>query len=212
MTTVPLLSSGAHVETWAGPHLISQETRIIMLLTTHKNRSRTHCLLAVCAGLFVLASASALSQDPAPATDPVLESQTQTASQDAPITPGADEPSPEKTASEHPYGWFALAPAAIAIILTLLTRQVVPALVVGVIAGAFMLLPSPDTAGGFGAWTITGFQNAAEKYTMGAILDPRYGYGHLKIIIFTLTIGFMVGVMGRSGGTAGMVERVAGLG
>jgi Na+/H+ antiporter NhaC len=182
--------------------------------------------------LLVIAGASVLSQE----TDSVPATEGSSLDAQAPDSPGEsppaktsttaeDESAPAMTTPQDRYGWFALVPAVVAIVLTLLTRQVVPALAIGVIVGAFMLLPSPEASGGYGAWTLAGFKSAAENYTMGAILDPGEGFekspitaifdsgggfGHLKIIIFTLTIGFMVGVMGRNGGTAGMVEVVAG--
>ncbi len=198
--------------------------------TTKTNRSRAYFLVAMCAGVLVFAGATALSQDAAPTTeDPSPIAQSPAASDDSPPATAASneesESASEVTTTKTPYGWFALVPAVVAIVLTLLTRQVVPALAIGVIVGAFMLLPSPASLGGYGAWTLAGFRSAAEDYTMGAILEPGDGFegspiteilsagggfGRLKIIMFTLTIGFMVGVMGRSGGTAGMVERVAG--
>ncbi len=110
------------------------------------------------------------------------------------------------------YGLFVLAPALIAILLAIIFRQVVPALVVGLFAGAYLMIPClPNTSPYVGQNTIVaGFRLACETYVMNAIIDPLNGNAHLYIIIFTLVIGFTVGVLGRNGGTAGMVSVVAG--
>ena len=110
------------------------------------------------------------------------------------------------------YGLWVLTPAIVAILLAIFTRQVVPALVVGVLAGR-QARDQHVCAGDAFAQThpvVGGFRLAAEKYVMGPMLDPQHGHAKLKIIIFTLTIGFMIGVIGRNGGTTGMVKLVAG--
>lgn len=122
---------------------------------------------------------------------------------------------PAATAPKDPvtdYNYWVLAPAVVAILLAIIIRQVIPALIVGILVGAYMLLPCLPASDAFaqGNSAVNGFRLAAERYMMGAILDPSEQYGHLKIMIFTLVIGFTVGVMGRSGGTAGMVKLVAG--
>lgn len=110
------------------------------------------------------------------------------------------------------YGLWVLLPAIVTIILAIFTRQVVTALIVGILIGAYMFVPCLPAGSAFAQAhpSIGGIQLAAEKYIMGAILAPRDGFGHLRIMIFTLVIGFMVGVMGRNGGTAGMVHLIAG--
>ncbi len=120
--------------------------------------------------------------------------------------------SAEASSPKKDYDWWVLLPAGMAILLAVFTRQVVPALVVGLLVGAFMMLPYlPDEVAFAGSsQVVAGVRVAAEHYVMGAILDAKDGFGHLKIIIFTLVIGFVVGVIGRNGGTAGMVTLVAG--
>lgn len=110
------------------------------------------------------------------------------------------------------YGLWVLLPAIIAILLAVLTRQVVPALVVAVFVGAYMMVPClpADHAYADLSSIVSGFRLAAENYILGAIIDSSDGYSHAKIMMFTLLIGFMVGVMGRNGGTAGMVKVVVG--
>lgn len=110
------------------------------------------------------------------------------------------------------YKLWVIAPAVISILLAILFRQVIPALIIGTFCGAYMMvpcLPRDDSFVGL-ASLIAGFRLAAERYMMGAIIDPSDGYGHIKIIIFTLVIGFTVGVIGKNGGTRGMVNLVTG--
>ncbi len=110
------------------------------------------------------------------------------------------------------YGLWVLAPAIIAIFLAIISRQVVPALVVGLLAGAYLMIPClPNTSPYVGQNSIVaGFRLTCEQYVMNAIIDPLNNHAHLYIIIFTVVIGFTVGVLGRNGGTAGMVSVVAG--
>ncbi len=111
------------------------------------------------------------------------------------------------------YGLWVLLPAAVAILLAVFTRQVVPALVVGVLVGAYMVrlcLPADDPYLQLNV-VVGGFRLAVERYMLGAIHEyPSAEFAHLKIIVFTLVIGFTVGVIGRNGGTAGLVKLVAG--
>ncbi len=111
------------------------------------------------------------------------------------------------------YGLWTLLPAAVAILLAVFTRQVVPALVIAVLCGAYMMvpcLPATETLGQLNP-IVGGFRLAMEKYVLGAIHEyPSESFGHIKIIVFTLVIGFTIGVIGRNGGTAGMVKLVTG--
>ncbi len=131
-----------------------------------------------------------------------------------PATQAAPPPAPPtaRTTAAQRYGLWALAPALVAILLSIFTRQVVPSLVIGVMVGAYMMLPCLPAADPFAGTNslIAGFRLAVERYVMGAVISPSDNFGHLQIMIFTLVIGFLVGVLGRNGGTAGMVRLVAG--
>jgi Na+/H+ antiporter NhaC len=126
---------------------------------------------------------------------------------------GADEmPKPP----DQTYGAWVLIPPLVTIILAIALRQVIPALAVGVLIAAYLMVPCkpppPDAVGGEVVW---GLRLAVEEYLLGALasIDPKTGaidYDHLKIIIFTLTIGGMVGVVAANGGTRAAVERLAG--
>jgi len=125
----------------------------------------------------------------------------------------ASKASEQQPRNPRTYDLWVLLPAIIAILLAIFTRQVVPALVVGVVVGAYMLVPClpADDAYTSQHSIIAGFRLAAEKYVIGAIHEPPSANdAHIKIILFTLVIGFMVGVLGRNGGTAGLVRLVAG--
>ena len=130
----------------------------------------------------------------------------------APATNVAPRPptAPAVYAQRDPtsYGLWVLAPAGLAILLAIAFRQVVPALAAGVLLGAYLMygcLP-PNHALVGGSTVINGFRLAVEDYGLGALKNPS----HLMIIVFTLGIGFLVGVIGRNGGTAGLVRLVAG--
>lgn len=110
------------------------------------------------------------------------------------------------------YGLWTLAPALAAILLAILLRQVIPALVIGILVGAYMLVPCLPATDAFADshYVVAGLRLAAETFIIGVITDPDSGFGKVKIMVFTLMIGFTVGVIGRNGGTAGMVRLLTG--
>lgn len=138
---------------------------------------------------------------------------------------GADSEAPDTKAGSVPAGverepkdtptyslWVVLLPALIAIVLAIVTRQVVPALIVGVLVGGYLLVPclaADDPYAKFPS-VIAGFRLAAERFVLGALTNPDTGSDRITIILFTLVIGFTVGVIGRNGGTEGMVRLIAG--
>ncbi len=93
-------------------------------------------------------------------------------------------------------GWLSLLPPLIAIILALITRQVLIALFAGVWLGAVFL---------YDYNIFLGFLNSFTEYIGKAPADPE----RIAILIFTLTLGGMVGVISRSGGTAGIVDKLS---
>jgi Na+/H+ antiporter NhaC len=109
------------------------------------------------------------------------------------------------------YGLWVLAPALVAIALAILVRQVVPALVVGVLVGAYMLVPCLPVAERFtDNAAISGIRVAVETYLFNAVLQPdNADHAHLQIIFFTLIIGGMVGMIAANGGTQALVDRVS---
>ncbi|GJM25183.1 MAG: sodium:proton antiporter [Phycisphaerae bacterium] len=104
------------------------------------------------------------------------------------------------------YGGWVLLPALSAIVLAIVTRQVIPALFIGTFVAAMMLCRiSPDHSGGALSTVIDGAADAMAVYVVGAVADAD----HAKVMLFTLMIGGMVGVVNASGGTRAMVEIIA---
>ena len=102
----------------------------------------------------------------------------------------------EEALGPHLYpGWISLLPPLLAIVLALVFREVVLSLFLGVWIGAFFFAGlNPFTA----TWR-----------TMDTFVAPALADGdHAAVLIFSLLLGGMVGVMGRAGGTLGIVEAV----
>ncbi|MCO6437527.1 MAG: Na+/H+ antiporter NhaC family protein [Phycisphaerae bacterium] len=133
----------------------------------------------------------------------------------APVDPSNPPPpsKPSKLSPGERYGLWSAMPAIVAILLAIATRQVIPALVIGLLVGAYMLvpcLPPDDALAGVPSW-IAGARLAVEHVFFSTLRQSdKATPEHLMIVVFTLVIGFTVGVMARSGGTAGMVRLVAG--
>ncbi len=88
--------------------------------------------------------------------------------------------------------WLSVLPAVIAILLALAFRQVLPALFAGVWVGAWVVLGNGFTA----LW------RTMDQYIIPALTDSD----RLKILVFSLVLGGMVGILSRSGGTIALVE------
>ena len=93
--------------------------------------------------------------------------------------------------------WASLLPPILAITLAFLLRAVIPALFAGIIAGAWAV--NGLTLGG----GVRALFDSMAVYMLDALADPD----HAAIIIFTMTIGGMVGVVSRNGGMLGIVNR-----
>lgn len=94
------------------------------------------------------------------------------------------------------HGWGSILPPLIAVVLALITRQVLPSLFVAVFLGATMAV---------GGDPVQGFIGTTSKYAVTAIADAD----HAAIILFSMALAGMVGVMSRSGGSQGIVETIA---
>ena len=91
-------------------------------------------------------------------------------------------------------GWLSLLPPLAAILLALITREVVISLFAGIWLGAlFMADWNPLAA------TLM----SVDEFALQALAGSA---DHVAIVMFSLLLGGMVGVMTRSGGTQGMVE------
>ncbi len=89
-------------------------------------------------------------------------------------------------------GW-SLVPPLVAIVFSLLLRDVVVALGVGVWLGTSMLSDGNIASG---------FFRLIDTYVRQALVDSD----HMSIVIFSMLLGGMVGVMSRSGGIHGVVR------
>ncbi len=95
-------------------------------------------------------------------------------------------------------GWLSIIPPLIAIAAALMLRQVIPALFLGILVGAWVAQGMGLTA----LWL--GLLDTFQVYVLAALVDP----GHGAIILFSLMIGGMVGIISRNGGMQDIVERI----
>lgn len=91
------------------------------------------------------------------------------------------------------HGILSLAPAALAIGLAFLTRSVILSLFAAVWCAGIILQ---------GGDPVAGLVQAVDPFLVGAIADKD----HVKIVLFSVFIGAMVGVMAKGGGTAALVR------
>lgn len=123
----------------------------------------------------------------------------------APATsPAAPDVAPLVEPPADFYGPWVLVAPLITILLAILWRQVIPALAIGILVAAYMLAWSA-APGQYADVAIGGLTTAVETFLIGAIADTD----HVKIVLFTLTIGGMVGIIAANGGTAAIVGAVA---
>ncbi|MBL7074134.1 Na+/H+ antiporter NhaC family protein [candidate division KSB1 bacterium] len=104
----------------------------------------------------------------------------------------------ENAASSPPdgYGFLSLLPPILAILLALLSRQVILSLFCGVWLGAWFIAH----------WNpIIGLMRTLDSYLIPALADRD----HASIIMFSLILGGMVGIITRSGGAKGIVDRIS---
>src|SRR6056297_427922 len=94
------------------------------------------------------------------------------------------------------YGWLALVPPVLAIVLAIWTRQVFVSLFLGIFAGATIIA----------GWNpLEGLLNSFSTYLVSNSLADSWNIG---IIVFCLVIGGMVGVIGKLGGTKAIATEV----
>ncbi|MCH7793279.1 MAG: hypothetical protein IID31_13490, partial [Planctomycetes bacterium] len=175
---------------------------------------RLKCVAACAVGLVLaLCATGAWAQgDPTPPDSGSEARDSRLADVDAPIPgPPSDNSGFADVKTPEDYGLWVIAPAVVAIVLAMILRQAVPALFIGVLVGGYMLIPCMDpSARPSGHPALSGLRLAIETYVINAIAEPGAGQkGHILIIVFTLTIGAMVGVISANGGTRALVEWVA---
>lgn len=96
--------------------------------------------------------------------------------------------------------WLSLFPPLLAIGLALFFREVIIALTMGVLSGAFI------ASGMYFDSLITAFLRTADTYIMGALHDTY----HLAIILLSLLIGSMVAIISNNGGMQGVINQITG--
>lgn len=93
--------------------------------------------------------------------------------------------------------WASLLPPLLAITLAFMLRAVIPALFAGIVVGAWAINGLTLEGG------VKAVFDAMAVYLLDALADPD----HAAILIFTMTIGGMVGIVSRNGGMLGIVNR-----
>ena len=103
------------------------------------------------------------------------------------------------------WGWLTLLPPLLAIGIALISRQVIPSLVLGIYIGAVMTYGLSLGAIWFG------LLDTIQVYVAEAIVPPDGDTGHVAIILFTLLMGGLIGIVYRNGGAFGIADRISGL-
>jgi len=105
--------------------------------------------------------------------------------------------SKERTLSRYSInGFLTLIPPIVAIALALIFKEVILALFLGIFSGAFFLSRFDF---------IGSFFNVVDKYVLKALTDKN----NASIILFTLMLGGMVGIINKSGGVKGIVDKLS---
>lgn len=97
---------------------------------------------------------------------------------------------------EHPFGAFSLVPPLVTILLAILTRRILPALLAGVFVGALILANGNP---------LLACAEACERHLWTSLADSD----HLRVFVFTLLMGAMIGVMRYGGGMEALVDRLS---
>lgn len=92
------------------------------------------------------------------------------------------------------YGWISILPPLLAIALALLTQEVLLSLFVAIFFGACIVAGGP----------VQGFMDTLNKYLVGALTDSW----NISILIFCLSIGGLIGIVEKNGGTSGIASLI----
>ncbi len=115
-----------------------------------------------------------------------------------------------------PVGWLCIAPPLLTIAMAIITRRVVGSLLLGIVAAAAILLPSPaaqqQALGDSFTWPGYCLQMAelwvsslAESHLWASLIEED----HLRVFAFTSLLGMQVALIHRSGGMLGIVRWAA---
>ncbi len=104
------------------------------------------------------------------------------------------------------YGILSILPSIIAIVLAIVSRQVLIALFVGIWFGASIVVGYDPASGAVDLLgPAAGFLRVLDTYFIGALADPD----HAAIVLFTLCLGGMVRIMAPAGGLPALVRAIA---
>jgi len=92
--------------------------------------------------------------------------------------------------------WLTLLPPLLAIFLAIVTKEVLLSLLVGIWAGVFVVEHYRP---------FYSFFSIIDTYLIHTLTDPDY----MRIIVFSLSIGGMIGIIANSGGISDLVERIS---
>ena len=109
--------------------------------------------------------------------------------------PGEDGTIQQIEASVIP-GWLSILPPLIAIILALLTKEMLLSLFTGAWAGVTVMVSYNP---------VSGFLRTLDTHIVGTLADS----GHMTILLFTFGFGGLVGIIQKNGGLAGIVSIAA---
>ncbi|MBT3227855.1 MAG: Na+/H+ antiporter NhaC family protein [Candidatus Marinimicrobia bacterium] len=93
-------------------------------------------------------------------------------------------------------GWLSLLPPLLAIVLALLTKEMLISLFAGIWVGVTIMMSFNP---------INGFLKSLDGYIVNNLADP----GHATILLFTFGFGGLIGIVQRNGGLAGIVAIAA---
>lgn len=93
-------------------------------------------------------------------------------------------------------GWLSILPPLLAIILALLTKEMLISLFAGIWVGVTIM---------FSYNPLNGFLRSLDSYVVDTIANP----GHATILLFTFGFGGLIGIVQKNGGLAGIVSIAA---
>lgn len=96
--------------------------------------------------------------------------------------------------------WWSIAPPLLAILCALLFKEVLTALLSGLLLGTAIMGAYADGARG----VLEGFFHIVDTYLLGALNDS----GHLSVLVFSMVIGGIVALITKNGGMQGVVNRM----
>lgn len=100
------------------------------------------------------------------------------------------------------YGLLSLLPPLLAIVLAMLTRQILIPLTIAVFCGSLILhFHAAETVAAWGLQSVTGF--------VTSIWEAVTDYDRRRAVVFSLLLGAMVGVLEAGGGMRALIARLA---